>query len=167
MIKIKLLDILKKQGRNLNWLATNAGITYSALYNFAHQNTNSVSYDILEKICKTLRCNVDDIIEYTPTGIDLFPQSSLEMLENAVNTLTQNKSNNKGISEDEENFLYQLFNAVIQDIIANHNNKNLSDLERFNTVYRKTIKYNLLSNDLIFKLNTKLWNIAYPHNKTE
>ncbi len=64
MIRIKILDMLNKEDRSLNWLANKTGLTYSTLYNFAHQRTNAVTYDVLEKLCKFLKCDIKDIIEY-------------------------------------------------------------------------------------------------------
>lgn len=154
MIKIKLLNLLNQRGRNLHWLATNANISYSSLYNFAHQKTSSVSYDMLEKICKTLRCDIEDIIVYIPTGIDMLPQSNLDMLENAIDTLVYKKTNNETISKDEESFLYQLFIRIIKE----YKKIQATDtMEKFNSAYKKCIEHNLLPNKLIFKINVALW----------
>lgn len=63
MIKIKLNEILEEQERNLNWLSKKCNISYSTLYNFANHKTNAVSYDVLEKICELIDCNVEDIMK--------------------------------------------------------------------------------------------------------
>lgn len=63
MIKVKLNDILKSKERNLNWLSKKCNISYSTLYNFANNNTNAVSYDVLEKVCSILECTITDVIE--------------------------------------------------------------------------------------------------------
>ena len=64
MIKVNLLNLLDQDDRNLNWLSVKARINYSTLYNFAHQKTAAVTYDVLEKICYVLNCDIKDIICY-------------------------------------------------------------------------------------------------------
>lgn len=112
MIKIKLLDILEKDGRNLNWLSNNAGITYSTLYNFAHQKTNSVTYDILEKLCTTLRCTISDIIEFIPEE-DAFANPNIDVLEKVINLYIEARNDGKSIGFDDEFFIYDLFKKTI------------------------------------------------------
>lgn len=113
MINIKILDILDKKDRNLNWLANSAGITYSTLYNFAHQNTSSVTYDVLEKLCNTLECDVCDIINYVPTRADIIPESELQMLENTTSVIAQKTDNKEFIEIYETMFLYDLLIKVM------------------------------------------------------
>lgn len=131
MIDIKLLNILDEKDRNLNWLSNNAGINYSTLYNFAHQKTSSVTYDILERLCKTLRCKVQDIIEYVPIGIDILPESELEILENAVSVIVDKTNRKERVSHNEMIFLRDLF----LNSINHHQNYNNYELERFYKAY--------------------------------
>lgn len=63
MIKVKLNEILESKERNLNWLAKKCNISYSTLYNFANNNTNAVSYNVIEAICDVLGCTIQDILE--------------------------------------------------------------------------------------------------------
>lgn len=63
MMKVKLNEMLKAKERNLNWLSKKCNISYSTLYNFANNNTNAVSYPVLESICEILNCKIDDILE--------------------------------------------------------------------------------------------------------
>lgn len=63
MIKVKLNEILTSKERNLNWLAKKCNISYSTLYNFANNNTNAVSYNVIESICNVLEVKIEDIIE--------------------------------------------------------------------------------------------------------
>lgn len=63
MIKVILNDILKDKERNLNWLAKKCNISYSTLYNFANNNTNAVSYEVLEKVCVTLNVEINNILK--------------------------------------------------------------------------------------------------------
>ena len=64
MIKVKLLDILKKEERSLNWVSTKTGISYSTLHKLSSGDTKSVSFDVLDKICSLFKCNIEDILEH-------------------------------------------------------------------------------------------------------
>ena len=63
-IKIKLIDILKDQDRSINWLAKKINVNYSVLYKFIHGQTQSVNYDVLEKIANELNLNLTDIMDF-------------------------------------------------------------------------------------------------------
>ena len=64
MIIVKLQDILNKEERSLNWVSKKTNIAYSTLYNFNNNTTTSVSYNVLDKICKLFKCELKDIIEF-------------------------------------------------------------------------------------------------------
>lgn len=66
MIIVKVDKILNDMDRNIRWLANKADINYSTLYNFTYNKTNSVNYDIIDKLCCFLNCNIQDVIEYVP-----------------------------------------------------------------------------------------------------
>lgn len=66
MIRVKIINILIKKERNLRWLSLKTKLNYSTLYNFAHNKTSAVSYEILEKLCDFFKCSLEDIIEYIP-----------------------------------------------------------------------------------------------------
>jgi len=70
MIKVKILDILKKKDRNINWLAKNANVNYSTLYNLSHNKTTAVKFEILDNLCEFLNCKLTDIIDYFPNTKD-------------------------------------------------------------------------------------------------
>lgn len=111
MIKIKILDVLHEKDRNLNWLATNGGITYSTLYNLAHKKTNSISYNILEKICKTLKCDVCDIIEYIPENKK--ETSEIDLLDSIINNAINNSSNGEQYLSDIRRYIYKTLYSLL------------------------------------------------------
>ncbi|NFB57098.1 helix-turn-helix domain-containing protein [Clostridium botulinum] len=63
MIKVKVMDILNERERNIRWLSKKCGIGYNTMYNFVMGKTNAVSYNVLEKVCTILDCEVQDILE--------------------------------------------------------------------------------------------------------
>ncbi|CUU45443.1 helix-turn-helix domain-containing protein [Clostridium beijerinckii] len=64
MIIIKLQEILDREERSLNWVATKTNIAYTTLHKFNSNKTTSVSYNVLNQLCKLFKCNIEDIIEY-------------------------------------------------------------------------------------------------------
>lgn len=64
MIKIKLQDILNREERSLNWVATKTGIAYSTLHKLNNNNTTSISFNTLDSLCKLFKCKLTDIIDY-------------------------------------------------------------------------------------------------------
>lgn len=61
-MKVMLNQILDTKGISQNQLAKNTGISVSTLRNLNHNKTTRINFDILEKICIYLNCNVDDIL---------------------------------------------------------------------------------------------------------
>ncbi len=61
-MKVMLNQILDEKGISQNQLAKNTGISVSTLRNLNHNKTTRISFDILEKICIYLNCNVNDIL---------------------------------------------------------------------------------------------------------
>ena len=60
----KLFHLLIDRGMTNAELMEKAG--FSANINTRIKRDNYVSLDSIEKICKTLQCGVDDILEFTP-----------------------------------------------------------------------------------------------------
>ena len=59
---VNLNEILYKRSISLSYFARQIGCSYSNLWKFANNETNSISYDLLEKICVELNCGVEDIL---------------------------------------------------------------------------------------------------------
>ena len=64
MVKVKLQEILDREDRSLNWVASKTGIAYSTLHKLNNNNTTSISFNTIDKLCKLFNCNTIDIIEY-------------------------------------------------------------------------------------------------------
>lgn len=64
MVKVKLQEILDKEERSLNWVASKTGIAYSTLHKLNSNNTTSISFNTIDKLCELFKCNTIDIIEY-------------------------------------------------------------------------------------------------------
>lgn len=72
-MKIKIDQLLKKQGKTRYWLSEQTGITYPNIRNLCTNQTSSIKFDVIQKICTALNCDISDILE-----IDLKPLVTFE-----------------------------------------------------------------------------------------
>lgn len=63
MVKIKLKELLEKEERNLKWLERKTNISYSTLHKLYNNNTTSIAFNTIEKICDFFKCEIQDLIE--------------------------------------------------------------------------------------------------------
>jgi len=74
MIKFKLKEILAKESMSLNQFAKLAGIRYEAIWNMCNYEelaaqgkpVKLISVKVLDQICETLNCSLEDVVEYIP-----------------------------------------------------------------------------------------------------
>lgn len=64
-IVIRLDRIMADRKVSLNELALNVGITTANMSNLKTGKTKAIRFSTLEAICKTLKCQPGDILEYT------------------------------------------------------------------------------------------------------
>ena len=57
-MKVMLNEILQNQGISQNKIAKDTGISTTTLRNLSHNRTTRISFDILEKICIYLNCEI-------------------------------------------------------------------------------------------------------------
>jgi putative transcriptional regulator len=63
MIKVKLNELLKNRGKTKYWLAKQTQISPNSIGRIVNEETTSISYEILDKICIALQCEVGDVLE--------------------------------------------------------------------------------------------------------
>ena len=61
-MKIMLNQILENKGISQNQMSKDTGISVTTLRNLNHSRTTRISFEVLEKICQYLDCNVGDIL---------------------------------------------------------------------------------------------------------
>lgn len=71
MIRVKLQEILDREERSLNWVSIKTNIAYTTLHKFCNNKTSSVSYNVLDSLCKLFNCKIEDIITYEKYDIDI------------------------------------------------------------------------------------------------
>lgn len=62
-MKITLNKTLKEKGHSQYWLAQKTGIASSTINNLCNGKTTAIQFDVLQKICTALECNVNEVIE--------------------------------------------------------------------------------------------------------
>lgn len=61
-MKIMLDRLLDSRGISQNQLAKDTGISVSTLRNLSHNRTSRISFDVLEKLCVCLDCEVGELL---------------------------------------------------------------------------------------------------------
>ena len=63
MIRLRVLDLLKQQGRTKYWLNKQLGMSYQNFCRMANNETKSISYANIETMCLLLNCTPNDLFE--------------------------------------------------------------------------------------------------------
>lgn len=61
---ITIDEMLKRRGRSRYWLSEEIGMKHYKLARICNGKTSSISFDVLERICKALQCTPSDIIRF-------------------------------------------------------------------------------------------------------
>ena len=65
-VNLKLDEFLKEHHISRSSLSRNGQIHYKQLLKYCNNDMKKVDLSILARICKTIHCKIDDIIEYLP-----------------------------------------------------------------------------------------------------
>ena len=60
---INIDNILQSKNKTRYWLSNQTGITYHAIKKLCDNNTRSIQFDMLERLCETLECEPGDILK--------------------------------------------------------------------------------------------------------
>lgn len=66
MIKINIVELLKKENKTKYWLCTRMSMTNRNLNRIINGKTTSISFKYIEEFCKLLNCTPGDLITYIP-----------------------------------------------------------------------------------------------------
>lgn len=66
MIRLRVLDILEERNLTKYWLCKNIEISYQNLNKMVNNETQSIRYENIEKLCRILECTPDDLFEFSP-----------------------------------------------------------------------------------------------------
>lgn len=62
MLKFQIHRLLEDRHKSLYWLAKETNISYPTLHKIMNNQTISIKLDILEKLCDTLNCSLDQLL---------------------------------------------------------------------------------------------------------
>lgn len=63
MIKLNVLELLKKKGKTKYWLYNQLEMSYTNFNNIIMNKTKSIKYENIEKFCKILECEPNDLFK--------------------------------------------------------------------------------------------------------
>ena len=70
VIIIKLNDLLKKSGLSKNKLSQRAEMQRTQLNKYCNNTISRLDIDVLARLCATLNCTIEDLLEYIPYSDD-------------------------------------------------------------------------------------------------
>ena len=57
MVKLNVLELLKKQGRTKYWLYKQLGMSYQNFNKMVNNETSSIRYEVIEELCSLFNCS--------------------------------------------------------------------------------------------------------------
>lgn len=63
MIYLRIKEILKEQNKSKYWFVKNMEGSYQALTHLMNNETTSIKFSTLEKVCTILNCTPNELIE--------------------------------------------------------------------------------------------------------
>lgn len=65
MVRLRVLDILKEQNHSKYWLYKQMELSYQNFNKMVQNETSSIKFENLEKLCSILNCSIGDLFEIT------------------------------------------------------------------------------------------------------
>lgn len=65
MVRLLVLDILKEQNHSKYWLYKQMELSYQNFNRMVQNETSSIKFENLEKLCSILNCSIGDLFEIT------------------------------------------------------------------------------------------------------
>ena len=63
MIKLRVLDLLKQNGKTKYWLYKQLGMSYQNFNRMINNQTKSIQYENIEAMCQLLECTPNELLE--------------------------------------------------------------------------------------------------------
>ena len=63
MLQLNVIDLLKKKGKTKYWLFVQLDMSYTNFNNIISNKTKSIRYANIEKFCKILECEPNDLFK--------------------------------------------------------------------------------------------------------
>lgn len=79
-IKIKLDELIKKEGISKNKLSHRAEMQRSQINNYCNNSISRLDTDVLARICTVLDCDISDLLEFAPPENNFNTQVAIILL---------------------------------------------------------------------------------------
>ncbi len=66
MINNKLSELLGKKRIRMSELQKLTGLSHTTIINLYYNRSKNISFETIDKLCKALDCNIDELFEYIP-----------------------------------------------------------------------------------------------------
>ncbi len=63
MLKLNVIELLEKKGKTKYWLFNQLDMSYTNFNNIISNKTKSIKYENIEKFCKILDCEPNDLFK--------------------------------------------------------------------------------------------------------
>ncbi len=70
MIKLNVLELLKKKGKTKYWLFNQLDFSYTNFNNIVMNKTKSIKYENIEKFCEILECTPNELFQFVESKED-------------------------------------------------------------------------------------------------
>lgn len=71
IIRLRVKEILEEKGKSNYWLSQQLGMCYRNFHNIVTNNTSSIRFDTMERLCEILEISVSELFEETDDSIDI------------------------------------------------------------------------------------------------
>lgn len=65
MLKLKVKELLEKNGKTKYWLYKQMGMSYQNFSRMINNETKSIRYENIETLCLLFNCQPNDLFEFT------------------------------------------------------------------------------------------------------
>lgn len=65
MIKLNALELLEQRSKTKYWLYKQLGMSYQNFNKMVNNETKSIQYDMIDKMCRILDCTPDELLNYS------------------------------------------------------------------------------------------------------
>jgi len=66
MIKVKVPELMQKKDWNVSDLMRKANVAYKTAHRLSKGEGDSISFEVLNNLCKIFDAQVEDVLEYIP-----------------------------------------------------------------------------------------------------
>lgn len=70
MVLLRILDILNEQNHTKYWLYKQMDLSYQNFNRMVQNETSSIRFENLDKLCKILNCSIGELFEVTKDTTD-------------------------------------------------------------------------------------------------